>query len=159
MNDQPVSLIPDELLQQIHKGDGVLFLGSDFPNLPSDEVPPGRAAFAARLAKALPADVTVDENNPWDVAQRYEEQFDRHALIAALRDWIKETSNRSYPIYDTVARLPVEAIITTAYDDRLELALRAAGKSPVVVINDFDVSFIGADKVLVLKLEGRTSQD
>jgi hypothetical protein len=57
-----------------------------------------------------------------------------------------------------VARLPLEAIITTCQDQRLEDALKEAGKAPVTVVADADVPFVGADKVLVLRLFGDVEQ-
>ena len=62
------NLIPEPLLQDFHKGDSVLLLGADFFNLPSDEVPPGRSALAARLAQKLPEHVMAGAN-PLEIAQ------------------------------------------------------------------------------------------
>ena len=155
---QPTGLIPDGLLREIHKGDCVLFLGTDYPTgLPTGDVPPGRQAFADKLAAEV-ADLVEPGASPWEIAEVYEEIHGRQPLVAALKEWIEETGNKPYPIHHAVARLPVEAIITTAYDKRLEQALEKAGKSPVVVVNDVDVPFVGPDKVLVLKLFGDADQ-
>jgi hypothetical protein len=157
-NTQPTGLIPDRLLSDVKKGDCVLFLGTDYNTLlPTDDIPPSRQAFIQKLANDVSDSIRPDAN-PWKIGEAYEVTYGRQALVAALKAWIDKTGSEPYPIHHAIADLPLEAIITTAYDDRLEKALRAAGKSPVTVVNPVDVPFVGADKVLVLKLFGDAKQ-
>jgi hypothetical protein len=79
-------------------------------------------------------DLIRSDDNPWKIAEAYKVKHGRQALVAALKTWIDETVRKPYPIHHAIAALPLEAIITTAYDDRLEQALRTAGKSPVTVV-------------------------
>ena len=88
----------------------------------------------------------------------YETLHSRHSLITELQAWVAEAGAEPYPIHHAIARLPLDAIITTCYDDRLERALIAAGKTPVTVVTDVDVPFVGSGKVLVLKLFGDLAQ-
>jgi formylglycine-generating enzyme required for sulfatase activity len=150
--------IPFELITHFSRGNCVLFLGTDYNAvLPTGNMPPGRQSFIQKLAKGV-IDLIRPDSDPWKIADAYEMKYGRQALVAALKTWIEETGREPYPIHHAIAALPLEAIITTAYDDRLEQALRATGKSPVTVATPVDVSFVGADKVLVLKLFGDVEQ-
>lgn len=151
------NIIPSELLEQLQKGNCVLFLGTDYPMLPSGDLPPGRVAFAEKL-RARIMNLVRPGMNFWEIAEAYELDCGRQALVSMLKDWGVENGRQPYPIHDVIAQLPVDTIITTAYDDRLEQALRAVEKPFEVVINDLDVPFVGADKKLILKLLGDVAQ-
>lgn len=142
------------LVTNLVRGDCVLFFGDDTGPLPTGDCPPGRSAFAARLAAKLKTDDLDPRASHWEIAEAYQAHHGRHSLISELGDWIEEAGAAPYPIHRAIALLPLEAIITTCTDDRLERALIAAGKTPVKVVTDVDVPFVGADKVLVLKLFG-----
>jgi hypothetical protein len=155
---------PSELIKRLNRGDCVLFVGDALST----------TAFQnARLASTLvdacgahcqfcqPAEKCAQPHNcvvPLaHAAQLYESRHNRHALVDFVMRRIDDNSPPS-PIHRALVELPVRVIITTAYDDRLEEALRLAGRLYLSVVRDTDVPFDDPERVQLIRLHGTVSQ-
>ena len=155
--------IPSELIAHLNRGDCVLFVGDAL-----DDV-----SQSARLAAALvdacgahcrhckphgkcqyPDDCEV---TLFRAAQLYEGRTNRQALVDFVLRHIDNTRPPD-PLHRALVELPIRIIITTAYDDRLEAALRAAGRPFLSVVRDTDVPFDDPDRVQLIRLHGTVSQ-
>jgi formylglycine-generating enzyme required for sulfatase activity len=90
-------------------------------------------------------------------AQLYEGLHNRHALVDFV---IRHVDNDSPPgpVHQALAKLPVRVIVTTAYNDQLEEALRLAGRSYRSVVRDTHVPFDDPEHVQLIRLHGTISQ-
>lgn len=124
--------IPPELIAHLNRGECVLFVGDALDGVSQS------ARLAAALADACgahcpfcqdagecqrPDDCAVP---PFRAAQLYEGHTNRQALVDFVCRHVDSTCPPT-PLHRALLELPVRVIITTAYDDRLEAALRAAG--------------------------------
>jgi hypothetical protein len=155
--------IPSELITHLNRGDCVLFVGDALDGV----------SQSARLAAALvdacgahcrhckpqgkcqyPDDCEV---TLFRAAQLYEGHTNRQALVDFV---LRHTDNTRPPdpLHRALVELPVRVIITTAYDDRLEASLRAAGRPFLSVVRDTDVPFDDPDRVQLIRLHGTVSQ-
>jgi formylglycine-generating enzyme required for sulfatase activity len=142
--DQPP--IPQELAEQIARGNCTLLLGpgGDLDGLAqalAEECgyPPEKAD------RSLPA-----------VARCYAHSAgcSRNKLIVRLREWLARDGARPTPLHRALAGLPVNCIVDFGYDDRLETALRRAGRSCDLVVGGDDWHYTASTKVLLVKPYG-----
>ena len=161
MSDQ--QSIPPELIAHLNRGDCVLFVG-DVLNGVSQS-----ARLAAALADACGAHCPFCQDagecqRPDDcavplfrAAQLYEGHTNRQALVDFVCRHVASTLPGT-PRHRALLELPVRVIITTAHDDRLEAALRAAGRPFLSVVRDTDVPFDDLKRVQLIRLHGTISQ-
>jgi hypothetical protein len=161
MSDQQP--IPPELIAHLNRGDCVLFVGDALDGV----------SQSARLAAALvdvcgahcpfcqdagecqrPDDCAVPL---FRAAQLYEGHANRQALVDFVCRHVDSTRPPT-PLHQALLELPVRVIITTAYDDQLEAALRAAGRPFLSVVRDTDVPFDDLERVQLIRLHGTVSQ-
>ena len=164
MPDTPETHIPPELIEHINRGDCVLFVGDNLD---------GRGAQSAHLASKM-----TDACGDWcefcqaerhcmrpqnctrslgQAAQLFEKRKKRYELVEFVRKQI-EAGTLPTPLHQALADLPVRVIITTAYDDRLEVALRQQGRKYLSVVRDEDVPFDDPERVQLIRLHGTLSQ-
>ncbi len=153
-NTQSPGLIPDQLLNNIKKGDCVLFLGADLP-LGYEGAPLSRPELAAALA----AKYDLPENNPWpETAQTYLGKYpnDRNGLVRFLLDNVTGPDARPGPLHQAIAQAGFRAIVTAWYDELLEQALRDAGYRVNRVVRDAQLPYAreGEREAIVVKLYG-----
>ncbi|MCP4540109.1 MAG: SUMF1/EgtB/PvdO family nonheme iron enzyme [Chloroflexi bacterium] len=155
---------PRQLLDHLNRGDCVLFVGDAL-----DEEGSQSARLASLLVDACGAHCEFCKENgkclrPHNctvpltrAAQLYESRNNRQALLDFV---IRQADNASSPgpIHSALAALPVRVIVTTATDDRLEEALRRAGRPYLNVVRDADVPFDDPDRVQLIRLHGTVSQ-
>ncbi len=155
--------IPSELITHLNRGDCVLFVGDALDGISQS------ARLAAALVDACGAQCQFCQDagkclRPDDcmthlfrAAQLYEGRTNRQALVDFV---LRHTDNTRPPdpLHRALVELPVRVIITTAYDDRLEAALRAAGRPFLSVVRDTDVPFDDPDRVQLIRLHGAVSQ-
>ena len=152
-----LDLIPEALSAQIRRGDCVLFFGADLP-LGYDGAPPAYTELARTLATRY--DLPV--GRPWpETAATYLAKYshDRHGLIGFLMEEL-DKAKRPSSIHRAIAQLSFRAIITSWYDELLELSLREAGYRIHRVIGDLEMPYSDGGKrdVLVVHLLGCISE-
>ena len=153
----PASLISDQLLNNLKQGKGALFLGTDLPR----EVTglPSRADLARDMAQYY----HLAESLPLaEVAQRVSQAGNRFAFTDFIRNAL-DTAGRlptafHQNLVQLVTKYDIKTIITTAYDDLLEVAFRQAKVGINRVIHGSDVNFIRANRPTLLKLYGDVQQ-
>lgn len=143
-------IIPLELIEQILKGNCVLFLGieSVLPN--SDK------ELAMELASYCEYH---DPNlNLAQVAEYYELSLKRHSLVERVCNWIEKQTYIPFQVDQIIARLPFSTVVMTRTDLLLEEAYRQAGRSVTKIIRDEEVGFGDTQKVLLVKIHGSIDQ-
>jgi len=146
-----------ELNDALNRRSLSLFIGADLPRditgLPS------RADLARDLArrKGLDASLSLAE-----VAQRVARGGNRWEFTAFIRDALDTTGKPPQPFHRRIVALvqkhQIETIITTAYDNLLELAFQEAGIGVNRVVRGSDVGFIAPDRPTLIKLYGDAQQ-
>lgn len=151
--------VSQELREQLSKGNIVLFIGA---GLSIGAGLPGWIDLIRPLAEAigtpLPPSQYVTSDHLLDTAQYYENDRGRHALISHLREQLDTTHVQPSSNHCLLTRLPVQAIFTTNYDDLIERALQAEGKSFNKIVRDIGLPFWSKDKTQVIKLNGDLPQ-
>lgn len=149
--------VPAELVDAVRRGECVLFVGS---GLSSEAGLPGWDELVTRLASALGVvpEPRRDTEYYLDLAQWYRESpLEQEKPLAEI---VRETFAAAGDVRPTLAHyllmgLPVQYVVTTNYDDLLEVALRALRRYPLVVVEQSEVAGTGRrDGVHVVKLHG-----
>lgn len=147
--------IPRELLEQLHKGNVVLFCGAGISTAPNG-LPTG-TQLAQELAQRAGLDDVSGMTLP-DVAQAYELEMGLQSLIAYVSSRIDDPGYAPLRTHQLIAELPFKRIITTNWDTLLEEALRQAGRPFAKVVRDSDIAYSDEEKVLFVKLHGSIDQ-
>lgn len=135
----------------------VLFIGADLPR----EVTglPSRAELARSLARRKGLDETLSLAG---VAQRVSQAGNRFDFIDFLRTELDAVGRSPQAVHQRVVALvknhQSETIITTAYDNLLELAFQQAGVGFNRVVRGSEVNFINPDRSTLIKLYGDVLQ-
>ena len=149
--------IPEELLGQLERGTLALFIGADLPR----EVTglPSRADLARELARRKGLDESLSLA---EVAQRVGQAGNRWEFTAFIRDALDTTGKAPRPFHRRIVELvrthQIETLITTAYDNLLELAFQEAGVGINRVVRGSDVAFINSGRPTLIKLYGDAQQ-
>lgn len=135
----------------------VLFIGADLPRAVTGL--PSRAELARSLARRKGLDETLSLAG---VAQRVSQAGNRFDFIDFLRTELDVVGRSPQALQQRVVRLvkthQLETIITTAYDDVLELAFQQAGVGFNRVVRGSEVNFINPDRSTLIKLYGDVLQ-
>jgi hypothetical protein len=153
-------MMPDEmspLAEALQRRTLVPFVGADLPREVSGL--PSRADLARELARRK----GLDESLPLaEVAQRVGQAGNRWEFTDFIRTALDTTGKSPRPFHQRLASLVVEhqleTIITTAYDNLLELAFQGAGLGINRVVRGSDVSFTNPDRPTLIKLYGDAGQ-
>lgn len=110
--------IPTELLEQVGRGNVLLFIGEatmqDGDGRPATER--WAALLAARCGANQPAEYSFSE-----AAQAYEDEMSRHALVQFIRDELEQLDEQPQLVHRLIAELThVHVLVTTCFDSRLE---------------------------------------
>jgi hypothetical protein len=108
-----------------------------------------RAGLAATGARPLPLP---------EAAERYRFKAGYQSLISYVAERIDQPRYEPLSIHRLIAALPVQQIMTTAWDTLLENALRQAQRPYTKIVVDSEVPFISEDKVSLIKLHGSIEQ-
>ncbi len=146
---------PVELLEQLRKGNVVLFSGAGI-SISEGGIPSG-SQLARDLAQRASLGDVGSMSLP-EVAQAYELERGTQSLIAYVTERVDDPSYSPLRTHHLVAALPFKRIITTNWDNLLEEALRQARRPFVKVVRDSEVPFTDDDKVLLIKLHGSAEQ-
>src|SRR5512137_2724226 len=140
----PDFIIPPELLEYLTRGNCALFIGADLAR----EVTglPSRADLAHEMAHRHRLDESLSLA---EVAQRVSQAGNRFEFTDFLRNALDTAGKSPATFHQGIATLVKEhgisTIITTAYDNLLEVAFQQAGIGINRVVRGSDVSFIQAD--------------
>lgn len=145
--------IPIELIEQIEKGNCVLFLGWHMEN-GGETKPQGlnELSLAGRLAQR--ASFPDPISSLYEVAEFFEVQHGRHALVQYVCDVVEEGGLQAPTFYSVITELPFNIIVSTCLDNNLKRTFQAESKKLVTVVRDEEISFIDDDRVLLVKLYG-----
>ncbi len=150
------------LLEQLNRGQLSLFIGADLPT----EITglPSRTDLARDLAcrhdhvgqnGILPLSLA-------QAAQRITRGGNRWEFTAFVRDALDTSGKPPQPFHRRIAELvqthQIKTLITTAYDNLLELAFQEANVLINRVVRGSDVSFIDPDRPTLIKLYGDAQQ-
>jgi len=147
--------IPQKLIEQLKKGNVVLFCGAGI------SVSEGGLPSGGQLARELAEQAGRPEiaNAPLpDVAQAYELEMDRHDLVEYIAGRIDDPRYVPLRTHQLIAALPFTKIVTTNWDNLLEKAMDHADKFFVKVVDDLEVAYADEAKVLLIKLHGSIEQ-
>ncbi|MBN1660852.1 MAG: SUMF1/EgtB/PvdO family nonheme iron enzyme [Anaerolineae bacterium] len=172
MADKPH--LPSELIERLNHRDCVLFVGDAL-----DEAGSQSARLASALVDACGAYcglckglAVTDGKAPrclcpdtcevplTKAAQLYDGEFGRHRLLDQVQRFVEKhyPTHPVQPVYRALAELPVQVMVTTAYDDRLESALQQAGRRYNSVVRDTDLPFGDDEHVQLIRLHGTIGQ-
>ncbi len=164
------SVIANDLVDHFGKGDCVLFVGDALDGQAQSQRLATALADKGLLHSACPLPACHEKGRcalpgqcalPFHrVAQLFESIRGRNELVRYVRDLVEAwyPSQPVQPIWRAVASLSVRIIVTTAYDQRLEEALRRAGRQVNAVVKDANVPFDDPDWVQLIYLRGRLDQ-
>ena len=145
--------IPHELLQQISRGNCVLFLGPSISvgtskehGLPSAEI------LAKDLAKRC--EYPEVDFHLAKVAQYFELEKGRQALLQYVMDMINDYRYSPLRAHRLIARLPFKVIVTTNYDRLLEQELESRRLPYTRVVRNEEIAYIDERKLLLVKMHG-----
>ena len=134
-----------------------LFIGADLPS----EITglPSRSDLARELARRKWLDESLSLA---EVAQRVSQAGNRWEFTDFIRNALDTTGKSPQPFHRRIVAFvkehQVETLITTAYDDLLELAFQQAGMGLNRIVRGSDVSFINPDRTTLIKLYGDAQQ-
>lgn len=142
--------IPRELIEQIIRGNVVLFVGNC---LSVRAGLPGNADLCRQLAQRIGYQQEADLPR---LAQYYANRNGRNALVRLLQDAVSAPNPTPTDEYKLLSELPVKTIFTTAYDDLLERAyLEYARRRIKLIIIGVDLPYWDETWVNIVKLHGR----
>ncbi len=144
----------NRLLDEARRGRLSLFIGAELPRAITG-LPDQR-----ELAQALAEDFGLEASGPspslFTLAQQVGGQ--RQALIQFLIDHLDVPGISPQPFDELIARLPVDLLITTRYDDLLTRAFLQAQRPLNIVVTDLDASLRRPDRTTLVKLYGDLRQ-
>ncbi|NIQ79616.1 MAG: hypothetical protein GTN93_16325, partial [Anaerolineae bacterium] len=144
--------IPEELLEQIERGNVLLFIGERIVRDAEGRVVLDQltAQLAARCGIADTEDLAFPE-----AAQAYEDDRGRQALVQFLRDQLEMLGDEPQQVHRLIAGLTdCNVLITTCLNCRLERAFEAARRPLDVIIGNLDVAFEAELRARLYKLRG-----
>ena len=151
-----------DIAQQLQQRRLALFIGADLPRDVTGL--PSRADLARELArrKGLTGQDGILPHSLAEVAQRVSQAGNRWEFTDLVRTALDTTGRWPQPFHQRIATLVMErrvdTIITTAYDNLLELAIQQAGFGFNRVVRGSDVSFVNPDRPTLIKLYGDAGQ-
>jgi hypothetical protein len=146
-----------DLTESLQRNTLALFIGADLPGQVTGL--PSRSDLARELARRQ----GLDESLPLaEVAQRASQAGNRWAFTDFVRQALDTSGSSPRPFHKRVVALvkehQIETVITTAYDNSLELAFQEATVGINRVVRGSDVSFINPDRPTLIKLYGDMGQ-
>ena len=146
--------IQTELLEQLEKGNVVLFVGAGLSRAAG--LPSGNELKCQLAERAGLGDVS-SKTFP-QVAEAYERKRGAWSLTNYIADCIECAAAKPARAHHLIAALPFAKIISTNWDNLLKEAMRMAGKLCVEVVRDREISYADETKVLLVKSHGSVGQ-
>jgi sulfatase modifying factor 1 len=148
--------LPDDLVEQVHKGNLVLFLGNDMPHGFPEKAPPSRSELTALLSSKLGQSSTGETLR--ETAQRFELRYGKNNLTQQVIDQVKRPEYKPHGLHRQIAKLPFRVILTTGYDTLIEQALQESGKRYFSVLGGVEIPYVEDDQVIVYYLNGNVTR-
>src|SRR4051812_39888595 len=124
--------IPEELLEQVERGNALLFVGERIVRTADRLVATDQ--LTAQLATRAGLDSATETAFP-DAAQAYEDTTNRQALVQLVRDYFEGLGDEPQPAHRLIARLSsITLLVTTCLDRRLEHAFKEIDRPLDVII-------------------------
>jgi formylglycine-generating enzyme required for sulfatase activity len=146
--------IPKNLVEQLCKGNCVLFVGAGISM--GQGGLPGGGQLARELADRC--DYPGDDLSLDRVAQYYADTIDKADLLQYVCQRIREARQEPMETHQLIAALPFKIIVSTNYDCLIERALEAAGQPFNVIVTDKQVGSWDERVVNLLKIHGCVTQ-
>lgn len=151
-----MSTIPTELLEQLERGNVLLFIGKEIVRDADGQV------FIDKLASHLAERSQLIEaamlSFP-EIAQAYEDERGRNLLIQFLRDQFTTLGDKPQPTHNLIAKLTTcKILVTTCLDQKLERAFEEASRPLNVIVHASDIPFEDEHKTQLYRLHGRLDQ-
>nr|NIO72641.1 hypothetical protein [Anaerolineae bacterium] len=146
--------IPKNLVEQLCKGNCVLFVGAGISM--GEGGLPGGGQLAQELAQRC--DYPGDDLSLPRVAQYYADTIDKADLLQYVCQRIREARREPMETHQLIAALPFKIIVSTNYDCLIERALEAAGRPFNVIVTDKQVGAWDEGVVNLLKIHGCVTQ-
>jgi formylglycine-generating enzyme required for sulfatase activity len=146
--------IPKNLVEQLCKGNCVLFVGAGISM--GQGGLPGGGQLAREMAQRC--DYPGDDLALPRVAQFYADTEGKADMLKYVCQRIREARREPMETHQLIAALPFKIIVSTNYDCLIERALEAAGRPFNVIVTDKQVGLWDEDKVNLLKIHGCVSQ-
>lgn len=144
--------IPTELIEQIERGNVLLFIGERLSHDLHGE------AVLDRLTTELAKRADIDDSHSLsfpEVAQAYEDARGRQALVEFICTRIEAIGAAPQLAHQLIAGLTqCSVLVTTTLSGRLERAFREAGRKLQVVIRNEDIPFEDEHVAQLFKLRG-----
>ena len=143
--------IPEELLEQINRGNALLFIGERIV-LDGE----GRAVVDQLTDQLADRSETVEGDLLFpEMAQAYEDEKGRQALVQFIQDELEALGDKPQRIHRLIVGLTdCDVLVTTCFDRRLERAFEEANRPLNVVIGNLDVAFEDERKARLYKVRG-----
>jgi len=144
--------IPEELLEQLARGNVLLFVGERIVRDAEGQAVVDRLAAQLVARSGLPAN---EDGALPEAAQAYQDEKGRQALVQFLRDELEALGDEPQRVHHLIAGLAdCDLLVTTCLDRRLERAFEAAGRPLDVIISALDVAFEQEHRAQLYKLRG-----
>ncbi len=142
--------IPQELLEQVEKGNVLLFVGERIARAPQGQ------AVIDRLTAQLAQRAGLAEPHTFpEAAQAYQDEKGRQALVQLVRDEMETLGDDPQAAHHLIAGLAAcDVLATTCLDRRLERAFEEADRPLDVIVGDVDVAYEDERKAQLYKLRG-----
>ncbi|MBU1750744.1 MAG: caspase family protein, partial [Chloroflexi bacterium] len=154
---QKPNLTPLELADASRRHTLTLFIGADLPCEVTGLT--SRVDLARELARRKELDESLSLA---EVAQRVSQAGNRWEFTDFIRNALDTAGKSPQPFHQRIVALvkeyQIKTIITTAYDNLLELAFQQAGVGINRVVRGGDVSFINPDRPTLIRLYGDAQQ-
>lgn len=146
--------IPYELVEQIRKGNCVLFLGWD--NQGAEAGSPDFFFDEVELARQIASRVGLASTNMpvYEAATHFAIEESPHALVQFVVDTVESHCVEPPAFYELLVQLPFNIIVSTCMHNLLEGALHARRKRFFTIVRDEEISFIDDERLLIVKLYG-----
>ncbi len=122
---------------------------------------PGGGSLNRQVARELARELGVDERREKLIrnATLYEEENSREELLQIVTQQLHDRQDEQPELLQKLAQIPIDIILTTCLDQRLEQALRAAGKTVTIIFNLQDAITMAKNdnEVVLVKLFGDVS--
>jgi hypothetical protein len=152
----PMIPMPEELLDQVARGNVLLFIGDRLARDGHGEVLVDR--LVAELVDRADVEFLDDVSFP-EAAQAYEDKVGRQALIQFIRDRLEQEGDEPQKAHRLIADLSECAVLaTTSIDRRLERAFEERERPLAVMAGQVDIAFADDSKAALYKLHGSIEQ-